>query len=200
LHPGPSDGAVGPLSVICFFHQILSLCGDAVAPLRPQAAPRRRFPVGMPAHRCPHYPGLRTMLSARPTFHSEDIQRGRRRANLSFLGPQRPAASHPCDGDAWRVGPRPRPAAGLRTRSGFGVSRKVAKKTGTESVQNGPTRAYLNYENSIFIYTRRRPVADTARGVGLTIFQTSAHSEHLPYPNSDPLTRNPQQIINWIGG
>ncbi len=28
----------------------------------------------------------------------------------------------------------------------------MAKQTGTESVQNGPTRAYLNKENLTFIY------------------------------------------------
>jgi hypothetical protein len=143
--PRPFRWRCGPaLRHLFFFHQSLSPCGDAVAPPRPQAAPHRRFPVGMPARRCPHRPGLRTLLSARPTIHSEDIQRGRRSAKLSFLEPQRSAAAHPRDRDAWRILLRPRRAARLRTRSGFGDSRKVAKKTGTESVQNGPTRAYLN--------------------------------------------------------
>jgi hypothetical protein len=92
------------------------------------------------------------LLSARPTFHSEDIQRGRRSANQSLLGPQRSAAAHPRDGDAWRVGHRPLPAAQPLIRSGFGDSRKEAQKTGAESVQNGPTHAYLNKKIATFIY------------------------------------------------
>jgi hypothetical protein len=171
LHPGPSKCAVVPLSLQRFLPSAL-----ANVPVLPKLreAPQRPFPKPMPARRCPHRPGLRTLLSARPTFHSEDIQIGRRSANLSFFGPKRSAAAHPRDRDAWRVRPRPRPAAGLLTRSGFGDTRRRAQKTGTESVQIGPSRVEIYNEIAIFVYmTRRRPVADTARGVGY-YFSTSA--------------------------
>jgi hypothetical protein len=126
--------SVVPLSLRQFFHSAL-----ANVPVLPKLrkARQRPFPTPMPARRCPHRPGLRTLLSARLTFHSEDIQRGRRSANLSFLGPQRSAAAHPRDGDALRVGPRPRPAARPLTRSGFGDSRKLAKKRGRKRSRLG---------------------------------------------------------------
>jgi hypothetical protein len=52
----------------------------------------------------------------------------------------------------------------------------------------------------IFLFILGGDPWPTRHGVWATIFQPLAsHSDHLPYPNSDPLTRNPQQIIDWIG-
>jgi hypothetical protein len=114
LHPRPSDGVVGPLSGI-FFSMRASAHVATLWPLPGRRPPRTGDSPWGCQRRCPHCPGLRTLLSARPTFHSEDIKRGRRSANLSFLEPQRSAAAHPRDRDAWRILLLPRRAAAPKT-------------------------------------------------------------------------------------
>ena len=152
LHPAPSNRAVGPLPLQYSCHRQLQPSANVQVRFTLRGGQQLPSPVPMPTGRCPQCPGLRPPHSARPTIHSIYVPRDIERAKLSLLRPRRAAAAHRRDRDAWRVGHRPRPAARPLLRSGFGDSRKVAKKTGAESVQNGPTRAYLNKKIATFIY------------------------------------------------
>jgi hypothetical protein len=146
--PGPSNCAIGAIFLQNFPP---SAPVDVPVHLTLREAPQRPFPVPMPARRCPHCPGLRTLLSVWPIFHSKDSRRSRKSGKLSFQVPQRPAVARRRDRDAWRVGPRPRSAARRLRRSGFRDYRRGAQKTGPKTLPIVPTRAKLKAKTFFFL-------------------------------------------------
>ena len=171
-HHPPSVCDLGALCRADFSaFSILRLSLDV--PERPalRGARQRRTPAPMSARRCRHRPGPPPSRSARPTILSPDALEGRQRRKRRFSRPRRAGARCPNRDLAM---PREPPsghsfANDVFYRSCNRRARKMAQKTGQKRAQR-KSDIWGSLEKLIFLFTRRRPVADTASGVGPNYF------------------------------
>jgi hypothetical protein len=146
-------------------------CADALARLTLRGTPQRRFPAGMPARRRQRRPQPLPSRCARAVFLSSVPIQSTKTGQARSPTAQRCTAPHPRDRDARRPAPLSRPTVRRPPKSLFTADEKGGTKTGSKNGPDWPrwTKCMSRKVKklAIFIYvTSRRPVADTARGVG----------------------------------